>query len=142
MQRRTRRTAYLKDAAGGDFSAKDFPHLECDCAVRRGAGGASAAWHLADIAQAACEGGCGGGRDVPRQHAGRRARLLHRPRVIDRFEDGLTVAAALAAEHEGLAEDEPVPEQNVSERMRRAVLDLIDGDDDAPGVDEVAALAA
>jgi len=54
----------------------------------------------------------------------------------------LTVAAALAAEHEGLAEDEPVPEQNVSERMRRAVLDLIDGDDDAPGVDEVAALAA
>ena len=62
--------------------------------------------------------------------------------MIDRFEDGLTVAAALAAEHEGLAEDEPVPEQNVSERMRRAVLDLIDGDDDAPGVDEVAALAA
>ena len=39
-------------------------------------------------------------------------------------------------------EDEPVPEQNVSERVRRAVLDLIDGDEDAPGVDEVEALAA
>ena len=35
-----------------------------------------------------------------------------------------------------------MPEQNVSERVRRAVLDLIAGDEDAPGVDEVEALAA
>jgi hypothetical protein len=62
--------------------------------------------------------------------------------VIDRFEDGLTVAAALAAEHDGLEADEPVPEHSVGERVRRAVLDLIAGDEDAPGVDEVEALAA
>jgi hypothetical protein len=64
--------------------------------------------------------------------------------VIDRFEEGLTVAAALAARSDPAhpEQDEPVPEHNVSERVRRAVLDLIDGDEDAPGVDEVEALAA
>jgi len=130
--------AYLKEAAGGDFSAKDFRTWNATalCAVA-----------LAARAQ-----------DVRSRSSRRRlvkaaidevAVLLGNtpavargsyvdPRVIDRFDEGLTVAAALAEDAREQPEDgEPVPEQSVSERMRRAVLDLIAGDEDAPGVEEV-----
>ncbi|HET6448853.1 MAG TPA: hypothetical protein VFG31_07050, partial [Conexibacter sp.] len=143
--------AYLKEAARGDFSAKDFRTWNATalCAVA-----------LAVRAETGREPGSGGHRtDSPTPRATSRTsrrRLVKAaidevatflgntpavargsyidPRVIDRFDEGLTVAAALAAEHDRIEEDEPVPEQNVSERVRRAVLDLIAGDEDAPGV--------
>ncbi len=151
--------AYLKEAAGGDFTAKDFRTWNATalCAVvlavrAEEARGPGSAGHMA-------------GSATPRATSRTSRRRLVKaaieevatflgntpavargsyvdPRIVDRFEEGLTVAAALAAEHEGIEQDEPVPEQNVSERVRRAVLALIAGDEDAPGVDEVEALAA
>jgi DNA topoisomerase-1 len=134
--------AYLKEAADGDFSAKDFRTWNATAlcavalAVRAQAAGARASRRR--LVKAAVDEVATFLGNTP---AVARGSYID-PRVIDRFEEGLTVAAALAAEHEVLEDDEPVPEQNMSERVRRAVLDLIDGDEDAPGVDEVEALAA
>jgi DNA topoisomerase-1 len=134
--------AYLKEAADGDFSAKDFRTWNatalCAVALAVRAQGASSRSSRKRLVKAAVDEVATFLGNTP---AVARGSYID-PRVIDRFDDGLTVAAALAAEHEQLEADEPVPEHNVSERVRRAVLDLIDGDEDAPGVDEVEALAA
>jgi DNA topoisomerase I len=144
--------AYLKEAAGGDFSAKDFRTWNATalCAVAlavraeavRGPGSATPAATSRSsrrrLVKAAIDEVAAFLGNTPAVARG----SYVDPRVIDRFEDGLTVAAALAAEHDGLEADEPVPEHSVGERVRRAVLDLIAGDGDAPGVDEVEALAA
>jgi hypothetical protein len=48
------------------------------------------------------------------------------PRVLDRFASGLTIAEALATSAPvASGEREPIDEHSVSERVRRAVLDLI-----------------
>jgi DNA topoisomerase IB len=126
--------AYVKEAAGGDFSAKDFRtwHATALCAValavRAHEGGSRRRLVKAAVDEVATFLG-----NTP---AVARGSYID-PRIVDRFEEGLTVAAALAAEHEPVEGDEPVPEQNVSEHVRRAVLDLIAGDEDAPGVEEV-----
>jgi DNA topoisomerase I len=134
--------AYLKEAAGGDFSAKDFRTWNatalCAVALAVRAQQATSRTSRRRLVTAAIDEVATFLGNTP---AVARGSYID-PRVIDRFEEGLTVAAALAAEHERLEEDEPVPEQNVSERVRRAVLDLIAGDEDAPGVDEVETLAA
>ncbi len=71
--------AYIKEATGGDFSAKDF---------RTWAGTVLAAVGLAVSGQAAASKTARkravtprdpGGRPLPRQHAGRRPGLVHRP---------------------------------------------------------------
>jgi DNA topoisomerase I len=135
--------AYLKEAAGGDFSAKDFRTWNATalCAVA-----------LALRAVRAHEAGSRASRrrlvkaaiDEVATFLGNTPAVARGsyvdPRVIDRFDEGLTVAAALAAGRSDPAhpeQGEPVPEQSVSERVRRAVLDLIAGDEDAPGVDAV-----
>jgi DNA topoisomerase IB len=134
--------AYLKEAAGGDFTAKDFRTWNATAlcavalAVRVQESGSRASRRR--LVKAAIDEVAAFLGNTPAVARG----SYVDPRVIDRFDEGLTVAAALAAEHDGLEEDEPVPEQNVSERVRRAVLDLIAGDEDAPGVEEVEALAA
>ncbi|HEU4701131.1 MAG TPA: DNA topoisomerase IB [Conexibacter sp.] len=134
--------AYLKEAAGGDFSAKDFRtwHATALCAVALAvrARNATSRTSRRRLVKAAIDEVATFLGNTPAVARG----SYVDPRVVDRFEEGLTVAAALAAEHDSVEEDEPVPEQNVSERVRRAVLDLIAGDEDAPGVDEVEALAA
>jgi len=140
--------AYLKEAAGGDFSAKDFRtwHATALCAVAL----AVRAQSVGGPGSATPSGSRTSRRRLVKAAVDEVATFLGNtpavargsyidPRIVDRFEEGLTVAAALAAEHEPVEEDEPVPEQNVSERVRRAVLDLIAGDEDAPGVDEVEA---
>jgi DNA topoisomerase IB len=134
--------AYLKEAAGGDFSAKDFRtwHATALCAVAlavrvQEAGSRTSRRRLVKAAIDEVATFLGNTPAVARGS-------YVDPRIVDRFDEGLTVAAALAAEHERIEEDEPVPEQNVSERVRRAVLDLIAGEEDAPGVDEIDALAA
>jgi DNA topoisomerase IB len=134
--------AYLKEAAGGDFSAKDFRTWNATalCAVSLAVRAQEATTHTSRrrLVKAAIDEVATFLGNTPAVARG----SYVDPRVIDRFGEGLTVAAALAAEHEGLEKDEPVPEHSVSERVRRAVLDLIAGDEDAPGVDEVEALAA
>lgn len=134
--------AYLKEAAGGDFSAKDFRTWNatalCAVALAVRAQEAGSRTSRRRLVKAAIDEVATFLGNTPAVARG----SYVDPRVIDRFEEGLTVAAALAASHEGIEQDEPVPEQNVSERVRRAVLDLIDGDEDAPGVEEVEALAA
>ena len=131
--------AYLKEAAGGDFSAKDFRtwHATALCAVALAvrAQEASSRTSRRRLVKAAVDEVATFLGNTP---AVARGSYID-PRIVDRFEEGLTVAPALAAEHEPVEGDEPVPEQNVSERVRRAVLDLIAGDEDAPGVAEVEA---
>jgi DNA topoisomerase IB len=130
--------AYLKEAAGGDFSAKDFRTWN-----------ATALCAVALAARAQDDGSRSARRRLVKAAIDEVAVLLGNtpavargsyidPRVIDRFGDGMTVAAALAEDAREQPEDgEPVPEQSVSERVRRAVLDLIAGDEDAPGVEEL-----
>lgn len=134
--------AYLKEAAGGDFTAKDFRTWNatalCAVALAVHARDASSRTSRRRIVKAAIAEVATFLGNTPAVARG----SYVDPRIVDRFEEGLTVAAALAADHERVEDDEPVPEQNVSERVRRAVLDLIAGDEDAPGVDEVEALAA
>jgi DNA topoisomerase-1 len=134
--------AYLKRAADGDFSAKDFRTWNatalCAVALALRAQEASPRASRRRIVKAAIDEVATFLGNTPAVARG----SYVDPRIVDRFEEGLTVAAALAAEHEGIEADEPVPEQNVGERVRRAVLDLIAGEEDAPGVEEVATLAA
>jgi DNA topoisomerase-1 len=131
--------AYLKEAAGGDFSAKDFRTWNatalCAVALAARAQHATSRTSRRRLVKAAVEEVATFLGNTP---AVARGSYID-PRIVDRFEDGFTVAVALTAEHDGLDEDEPVPEHGVSERVRRAVLDLIAGDDDAPGVEEVEA---
>ncbi len=131
--------AYLKEAAGGDFSAKDFRtwHATALCAVALAvrAQDVTSRTSRRRLLKAAVDEVATFLGNTP---AVARGSYID-PRIVDRFEEGLTVAAALAAEHEPVEGDEPVPEQNVSERVRRAVLDLIAGDEDAPGVEEIEA---
>jgi DNA topoisomerase IB len=131
--------AYLKTAADGDFSAKDFRTWNatalCAVALAERAQDSSSRTSRRRLVKAAI--------DEVATFLGNTPAVARNsyvdPRVIDRFEEGLTVAAALAAEHETIEEDEPVPEQNVNERVRRAVLDLIAGDEDARDVETIAA---
>jgi DNA topoisomerase-1 len=137
--------AYLKEAAGGDFTAKDFRTWNATAlcavalAVRAHEAGSRASRRR--IAKAAIDEVATFLGNTPAVARG----SYVDPRVIDRFAEGLTVAEALAADHDGVggtASGEPVPEHSVSERVRRAVLALIAGEEDAPGVDEVDELAA
>ncbi len=134
--------AYLKDAADGDFSAKDFRTWNatalCAVALAVHAQEPTSRTSRRRVVKAAIEEVATFLGNTPAVARG----SYVDPRVIDRFDEGLTVAAALAADHETIEDDEPVPEQNVSERVRRAVLDLIAGDEDAPGVEEVTARAS
>jgi DNA topoisomerase I len=128
--------AYLKEAAGGDFSAKDFRTWNATalCAVALAAHARETTTRTsrkrivkAAIVEVATMLG-----NTPAVARG----SCVDPRVIDRFDEGLTVADALTA-YEEPEQGEPVPEQTLDERVRRAVLALIAGDEDAPGVDEV-----
>jgi len=133
--------AYLKEAAGGDFSAKDFRTWNatalCAVALAAHAQEAGSRTSRKRIVKAAIDEVATFLGNTPAIARG----SYVDPRVIDRFGEGLTVAEALA-EREEPEPGEPVPEQSVSERVRRAVLALIAGDEDAPGVDEVEAAAA
>ncbi len=126
--------AYLRDVTGGDFTAKDFRTWNATalCAVEL-AGRARATTSRTSrerVVRAAIG-------DVA-QLLGNTPAVCRRsyvdPRVIDRFLGGLTIAEALA-EHAEPEPGAPLDEQPIDERVRRAVLDLIAGDEDAPGVE-------
>ncbi len=126
--------AYLKQAGGGDFSAKDFPTWNATV--------------LAAIALAV-SGPAVGGSAAGRKRAMRRAveEVAHHlgntpavcrasyidPRVFDRFDGGLTIGGVLpelAADAEGW----PAVQRSVEE----AVLDLIAGDESSDAIEQAA----
>ncbi len=129
--------AYLKEATGGDFSAKDF---------RTWSGTVLAAVALAVAGMAA-------GTKTSRQRAKTRAvkevsRYLGNtpavcrasyidPRVFDRFDGGLTIGGALPE----LAED-TAPWPDVQRAVEEAVLDLIADNRESDLVEEGVELAA
>ncbi len=141
--------AYIKEATGGDFTAKDFRTWNAT---------ALAAAALAVRAADATAVGSRVSRTSRRRvvvaavrevavYLGNTPAVCRSsyidPRVIDRFESGLTIADALAEPVEDeLDPDAPVDEHPVDERVRRAVLHLLAGDEDAIGVERIEPLAA
>jgi DNA topoisomerase-1 len=133
--------AYVKEATGGDFTAKDFRTWNATAlaavALAVKAHDATTRSSRTRIVTAAI-------REVA-LYLGNTPAVCRGsyvdPRVIDRFASGLTIADALAEPAEP-DPDAPVDERPVDERVRRAVLDLIAGDEEASGVERVAALAA
>jgi DNA topoisomerase-1 len=128
---------YLKDAAGGDFSAKDFRTWNATAlmavalAVRsQQAGSRASRRRIVTAAVSEVATFLGNTPAVCR-------RSYVDPRVIDRFQAGLTIAESLAEPAEPQP-GEPVEERAVDESVRRAVLDLIAGDAAAAGVERIA----
>jgi DNA topoisomerase IB len=116
--------AYLKDAAAGDFSAKDFRTWNatalCAVALAVRAGQATSRSSRTRLVRAAVAEVALLLGNTP---AVCRASYVD-PRVIDRFHAGQTIAAALA-EHAEPQPDGPIAAPAIDERVRRAVLDLI-----------------
>jgi DNA topoisomerase-1 len=118
---------YLKKATGGDFSAKDFRTWNATAlaavALATRAGEVTSRTARRRIVTAAIAEVAAFLGNTP---AVCRSAYVD-PRVIDRFDAGLTIAHALA---ERVAPElgEAVGEQPIDERVRRAVLDLIAGD--------------
>ncbi|MDO8187309.1 DNA topoisomerase IB [Conexibacter sp. JD483] len=122
--------AYLKDATGGDVSAKDFRTWNatalCALVLARRAAEAGPRASRKRIATAAIREVAG--------YLGNTPAVCRRsyvdPRVLDRFAAGQTIAPTLARGLEpppAASEDaaQPVDQRSVSEQVRRAVLDLI-----------------
>lgn len=125
--------AYLKEAGGGAFSAKDFRTWNatalCAAALAVRAAQATSRTSRTRIVRAAVAEVAELLGNTPAVCRG----SYIDPRVIDRFDSGLTIAAALAGSR-APAGRMPAIEPPVAERVRRAVLDLIAGEEDAPGV--------
>ena len=101
---------YLKEATGDDFSAKDFRTWNATvlAAVALAVSGEVAGSQ--DRPQARGHARDQGGRPLPRQHAGRLPRLLHRParvRRLPRRADHRQAAVEAAASTTGRAADPP-----------------------------------
>ena len=71
--------AYVKQVTGGDFSAKDFRTWSGTVLAAVALAVSGMAADLEDRAQAGQVARRQGGRALPRQHAGRLPRLVHRP---------------------------------------------------------------
>jgi DNA topoisomerase I len=126
--------AYVKEATGADFSAKDFRTWSATV--------------LAAIALAV-SGGAATGSKISRQRAKTRAikevaRYLGNtpavcrasyidPRVFDRFDGGLTIGGVLPE----LIEDTG-PWPDVQRTVEEAVLDLIGAEEASPALEKVA----
>jgi DNA topoisomerase-1 len=130
--------AYLRELTDGDFSAKDFRTWNATvlAAIALATNGRDAASKTARkrAITAAVKGVAFYLGNTP---AVCRASYVD-PRVIDRYEGGLTIAERLAEIAEPGEEDTP-SDVDVPRKVEAAVLDLIAGDEDAPGVEEVAA---
>ena len=115
---------YVKDATGGDHSAKDFRTWNATAlaAVALAVSGESAAHE--DGPQARDQARGRGGRGLPRQHAGRLPRVLHRPARVRRVRrPAHDPPGARARRREDRAR---ASSRSTSRRSRQAVLDLID----------------
>jgi DNA topoisomerase-1 len=130
--------AYVKEVTGGDFTAKDFRTwsatvLAAVALATRGRVAATASARKRAIAAAVKEVAFYLG-NTPTVC---RASYID-PRVIDRYQGGLTIAPALAELAEP-GERETPGEVALDGRVEQAVLDLIAGDEESPVVVEAAA---
>jgi DNA topoisomerase IB len=131
---------YIKELTGGDFSAKDFRTWSATvlAAVALATGGREARTRTArrrSVTAAVKEVS----RFLGNTPAVCRASYID-PRVIDRYESGLTIAerlAELADPEEGGA----VGHVEMDSRTERAVLDLIAEDEDSPVVEPIPEVA-
>lgn len=130
--------AYIKAATDGDFTAKDFrtwnaTALFAVALSARARSARSKTGRMAAVRSAV--------RDVS-SYLGNTPAVCRSsyidPRVLDRFRAGLTLSdEVLARAMPGLAE--PADRYRVSEPVREAVLDLIDGDEDSAATERLAA---
>ena len=81
-------TRYLKEATGGDFSAKDFRTWNATVLAAVALGVSGEVGGHPDRPQARGQPRDRRGRALPRQHAGRLPRLLHRPARVRRLPGG------------------------------------------------------
>ncbi len=125
---------YIKQAAGGDFSAKDFRTWNATvlAAVALGVSGPVASESKAVRARAARRAVDEVARYLGNTPAVCRASYID-PRVFDRFDGGLTIGGTLP-ELAADGNDWPALQRSVEE----GVLDLIAGDEDSDAVDRVA----
>jgi DNA topoisomerase I len=125
---------YLKAVTGGDFSAKDFRTWNATVLAAVG------------LAVSGIAGGTKSGRKRAIVRAVKevahylgntpavcRASYID-PRVIDRFEDGLTIGGVLPT----LAESEQIDQASLQGAVEVAVLDLIAADEESPALEKVA----
>jgi len=124
---------YVKEAAGGDFSAKDFRTWN---ATVLAAVGLAVSGEMASASKAARKRAARRAVDEVARYLGNtpavcRASYID-PRVFDRFDGGLTIGGALPELANG--DEWPAVQRSVEE----AVLDLIAGDEDSDAVERVA----
>ena len=128
--------AYIKDATGDDFSAKDFRTWNATvlAAVALSVSGEVAGDQ--DRPQARDHARDQGGRALPRQHAGGLPRLLHRPARVRRLQRRpRDRPGALQDAADGDPGELPIHHRAVEE----AVLDLINERERSPALEKVAA---
>jgi DNA topoisomerase I len=130
--------SYIKDATGGDFTAKDFR-----------------TWNATVLAAVAMAiSGAAAGTRTARQRAEARAvkEVAHYlgntpavsrssyidPRVFDRYHSGWTIAGAIDALGEGVAFGKP----SIQGAIEEAVIDLLVENPDSSAIERVADLAA
>ena len=87
---------YLREISGDDYTAKDFRTWHATVLAAVGLAVSVQAARHRRPPQARHRPGRQGGGQLPRQHLGRSARLLHRPAGHNaRYEKGVTIASAL-----------------------------------------------
>ena len=128
--------AYLKRGHGRRLLGQGLPHLERDRDRRTRTGGVRPGAGHEDVAQAGDHARHQGDVALSGQHARGLPRLLHRPARVRRLPVGLVldqgvIQEALEAEAGELPTHHPL--------IERAVLDLVDGRETAPGVEQIAA---
>jgi len=124
---------YIKEAAGGDYSAKDFRTwhgtvlaavalaVSAPASRSRTARKRAAAWAVKEVA-----------RQLGNTPAVCRASYID-PRVFDRYRAGVTIGGVLDA-----VGAEPFQEPELRAAIEAAVLDLIAGDEDSNALERVA----
>ncbi len=132
---------YIKEITGGDFSAKTFRTWSATvlAAVALASNGREARTKTARkraISAAVKEVS----RYLGNTPAVCRASYVD-PRVIDRYESGLTIAERLAEIADPDEDEGPVSDLDVDRRVEKAVLDLIADDEDSPVVEAMPAAA-
>jgi DNA topoisomerase I len=125
---------YLKDATGGDFSAKDFRTWSATvlAAVALAVSGAAAVGSKTARSRAKTRAIKEVARYLGNTPAVCRASYID-PRVFDRFDGGLTIAGVLPE----LAEDTALW-PSVQGTVEEGVLDLLEGEKESPALEKAA----
>ncbi len=113
---------YLKELAGPEFTAKDFRTWHATVLAGGRARGRRARRDDEDRPREGGQAGERGGGALPRQHAGRCARVYIDPRVVDRFRAGVTIVDAL----DRLGDSDAFGAPATQGAVEAAVIELVD----------------